>query len=97
MSLYIILDECRVSNPCKNGAQCSDLRGSYTCKCKSGYQGKNCESGKITQLHCRQREKENPKDRHEQRQFSAGTRKTDKLINTMETVITFSAKTQGSV
>ncbi|XP_067017058.1 fibropellin-1-like isoform X1 [Acropora muricata] len=37
------VDECRVSNPCKNGAQCSDLRGSYTCKCKSGYQGKNCE------------------------------------------------------
>ena len=83
LSLYITLDECRVSNPCKNGAQCSDLRGSYTCKCKSGYQGKNCEGGKMAQLDCRQREKENPKGRHGQRQFSTGIRMTDKHINTM--------------
>ena len=86
-----------MSNPCKNGGQCSDLRGSYSCKCKSGYQGKNCESGKITQLDCREREKENQTGRHWQRKFSAGTRKTDKLINAMEIVITSSTKMQGSL
>jgi len=44
---FLFTDECRVSNPCKNGATCSDTGGSYNCACKSGYTGKNCDLGKI--------------------------------------------------
>ncbi|RMX46862.1 hypothetical protein pdam_00007652, partial [Pocillopora damicornis] len=38
------IDECRIKNPCLNGAVCSDRPGSYKCTCKSGYRGKNCEN-----------------------------------------------------
>ena len=39
------INECEAS-PCKNGATCENLSGSYRCKCKSGYTGKNCEEGR---------------------------------------------------
>ena len=42
------INECS-KNPCKNGAKCVNLKGSYRCDCKSGYTGKNCESGQRKQ------------------------------------------------
>ena len=35
-------DEC-LSNPCQNGANCTDLHLNYTCTCVKGYTGRNCE------------------------------------------------------
>lgn len=42
--VHVDIDEC-VDEPCKNGATCLNLPGSYRCDCKSGYHGKNCEKG----------------------------------------------------
>ena len=42
--LYTDINEC-ANNPCKNGAACVNLPGSYHCDCKSGYTGNNCETG----------------------------------------------------
>ena len=36
------------NNPCQNNGQCMDDNGSYSCKCKNGYTGINCEIGKKT-------------------------------------------------
>ena len=37
-------NEC-ASNPCQNGAECDDEVNRYTCECKPGYVGTNCETG----------------------------------------------------
>ena len=37
------IDECE-SSPCKNGATCVDGIAEYTCLCKSGYEGDDCET-----------------------------------------------------
>ena len=44
--VYVITDvnECS-NNPCKNGATCVNLPGSYRCNCKSGYTGNTCQTG----------------------------------------------------
>ncbi|XP_018097646.2 mucin-like protein [Xenopus laevis] len=36
------VNEC-LSMPCKNGGQCTNTLGSYTCLCVPGYQGVNCD------------------------------------------------------
>ncbi|XP_012714114.2 coagulation factor X [Fundulus heteroclitus] len=41
-AVYIDGDAC-LSNPCAHGGQCKDAIGSYTCYCKEGYKGFNCE------------------------------------------------------
>ena len=43
------INECS-NNPCKNGATCVDLVGSYRCDCKTGYSGTNCQTGLTSQL-----------------------------------------------
>ena len=39
------IDEC-ASTPCENDATCKDGVNSYTCECKDGFTGKNCEQSK---------------------------------------------------
>ena len=43
---YLDINECARS-PCKNGASCLNIPGSYQCKCKSGYTGRNCQTGEL--------------------------------------------------
>ena len=40
------IDEC-ASNPCLNGATCTQSLNLYTCSCATGYTGMNCETGKL--------------------------------------------------
>jgi hypothetical protein len=36
---------CIKDEPCKNGATCvDDNKGDYTCNCKAGFRGKDCET-----------------------------------------------------
>ena len=42
------MDEC-TGSPCKNGALCQNVPGSYRCSCKSGFAGRNCQRGLWTQ------------------------------------------------
>ncbi len=42
--LFADIDEC-ASNPCLNGATCTDAVNSYTCTCVAGYTGTHCETG----------------------------------------------------
>ena len=39
------VDECQ-TNPCLNGASCTNKHGDYECTCPAGFTGKNCEKGK---------------------------------------------------
>ena len=43
---FTVPDICKVSKPCKNGATCIPTQDGYTCRCRPGYQGKNCDQGK---------------------------------------------------
>ena len=43
-------DPCKASKPCQNGATCVNNNGDYTCLCKPGYQGRNCEQGKSAEF-----------------------------------------------
>lgn len=39
------LNYCTHHKPCKNGATCTNTgQGSYTCSCRPGYTGANCET-----------------------------------------------------
>ena len=44
--LSAFIDKC-ASSPCQNGGTCVDGINSYTCNCKKGYIGSNCETGNI--------------------------------------------------
>ena len=39
------IPEC-ASNPCLNGATCTDLVNGYECTCPAGYRGTNCQIGR---------------------------------------------------
>lgn len=45
-SFFIHQDICKINNPCQNGATCKLKNDGYTCLCKPGYQGVNCERGR---------------------------------------------------
>ena len=47
--LLIDIVECS-SNPCMNGATCTDAVNSYTCACVAGYTGTHCETGECLLL-----------------------------------------------
>ena len=37
-----MINNC-ASNPCNNGAKCTSLKDDYTCLCKPGFKGRDCE------------------------------------------------------
>ncbi|RDD42651.1 Fibrillin-1 [Trichoplax sp. H2] len=45
----IDIDECKISNPCRGTATCANTDGSYTCRCRNGYQGtgRSCYSKQL--------------------------------------------------
>uniref|UniRef100_A0AAY4EWA7 Coagulation factor VII n=1 Tax=Denticeps clupeoides TaxID=299321 RepID=A0AAY4EWA7_9TELE len=45
---YNVQDQC-ASSPCMNNATCSSLSGSYTCLCRPGFGGRDCEQGVVPQ------------------------------------------------
>lgn len=36
------INECMLSSPCRNGATCRNIPGSYQCLCAKGYEGRDC-------------------------------------------------------
>ena len=38
---FLDIDDCH-SDPCENGATCTDAVNDYTCACMTGYYGKSC-------------------------------------------------------
>ena len=45
-NLFSDIDECH-SSPCLNGAICYDRFGKFICSCSRGFDGINCEIGKL--------------------------------------------------
>ena len=43
--VLVDINECS-SNPCMNGATCTDAVNAYTCGCVAGYTGSHCETGR---------------------------------------------------
>ena len=41
---FLDVDECE-STPCKNGGTCLNEQPGYSCRCKDGYQGQQCQEG----------------------------------------------------
>lgn len=39
---------CAEKQPCKNGGECENKEDDYTCKCKAGFTGTNCERSKLS-------------------------------------------------
>ena len=46
MIILVDINEC-ASNPCKNNGVCIDGINAFTCNCKDGYIGLECETGEI--------------------------------------------------
>ena len=42
---FLDIDDCK-GNPCKNGGTCIDGEAKYTCSCKPGFNGDDCEKSK---------------------------------------------------
>ena len=41
-----VVDVCRVTSPCKNGATCQPNGDGQTCQCTPSFQGEHCDKGK---------------------------------------------------
>uniref|UniRef100_A0A8C4NFU3 Coagulation factor VII n=1 Tax=Eptatretus burgeri TaxID=7764 RepID=A0A8C4NFU3_EPTBU len=41
------------SNPCHDGSTCQDVGEYYSCICRTGWEGKNCDVMSVTRRHCR--------------------------------------------
>nr|XP_040029751.1 coagulation factor VII [Gasterosteus aculeatus aculeatus] len=52
--LYTTVDHC-LSSPCKNGASCTRLVNTYSCKCPPRYHGNHCDKVIVTSHGCRYR------------------------------------------
>jgi Notch-like protein len=46
MFLISDIDEC-ASNPCQNGATCTDYTTMYMCECAGGWEGTECDIGRL--------------------------------------------------
>ena len=46
LTFFVDIDEC-ASSPCQNGGSCTDVVNGHTCICVDGYDGPNCENGKV--------------------------------------------------
>ena len=40
--MFLLVSPCD-SKPCYNGGKCSNVGGSFKCKCKFGYKGQRCQ------------------------------------------------------
>ena len=49
LSFKTDIDECE-PEPCQNGAMCHDLVNDYNCACEPGYEGKDCDIGKLYRI-----------------------------------------------
>lgn len=49
ISLYIDIDECFNASICGSNV-CSNINGSYTCNCASGYGGSECTGNSLLLL-----------------------------------------------
>ena len=46
--ITVDVNECHsTTDPCANGAECTNTVGSYRCTCSVGFQGQTCDSRKI--------------------------------------------------
>lgn len=43
--IIFVIDSCSTA-PCQNGGTCYTSAADYLCRCKNGYSGKNCQTGK---------------------------------------------------
>ena len=47
MSFFVLdVNDC-MPDPCKNSGNCTDGVNEYNCTCVPGYNGTNCETGKL--------------------------------------------------
>ena len=44
-SFFLDIDECKNVDQCENGGTCTNNPGSFICDCKTGWEGKKCETG----------------------------------------------------
>lgn len=51
MSYVSDVNECMESPPrCKNGATCQNSEGDYDCTCVTGWVGKDCDVGQLSDV-----------------------------------------------
>ena len=46
--VFTAIDEC-ADQPCQNGGECVDGFLSYTCECRDGFDGDQCQNGETEQ------------------------------------------------